>query len=156
MLTWTVVVCLVIYDGSLIEGRYLNPNWVTQWVVLVQTLERNFPWCFCFNCLSPERSLDLGRILSLWTMLAVNKCLLSSTLWSPHIERRNGHKLISIRPQKSKDEKNIFDLYGVSIHQWCVCRMSICCWAFSHPSNELKLTTLVFSSLNDSQGGSEV
>lgn len=79
-----------------------------------------------------------------------------STLWSPHIERRNGHKLISIRPQKSKDEKNIFDLYGVSIHQWCVCRMSICCWAFSHPSNELKLTTLVFSSLNDSQGGSEV
>ena len=91
-------VFVVIEKAGCLIGVYFNLNWVTQWAVLVQTVERNFPWCFCFNCLS----LDLGRILSSvnnadWEQVSPVSTL---ELWSPTIERKKKWTQISLLTNK--------------------------------------------------------
>ena len=86
-------VFVVIEETDCLIGVYFNLNWVTQWAVLVHTVERNFPWCFCFNCLS----LDLGRILSSVNNASWDQVSPVTTLCCGHQqlkERRNGHKLV--------------------------------------------------------------
>ena len=91
-------VFVVIENAGCLIGVYFNLNWVTQWAVLVQTVERNFPWCFCFNCLS----LDLGRILSSvnnadWEQVSPVTTL---ELWSPTIERKKKWTQIGLLTNK--------------------------------------------------------